>query len=55
MDNVDEANLRGIEATFNWQIMDNLSLVANYTYSNSEQQSGNFKGQAFSEIQKYMA
>lgn len=28
-DNVDKANLRGIEATFDWQIMDNLSMAAN--------------------------
>lgn len=54
-DNVDKANLRGIEATFDWQIMDNLSMAANYTYSDSEQLSGNFKGQAFSQIPKHMA
>ncbi|CDH05768.1 outer membrane pore protein, receptor for colicin I, requires TonB [Xenorhabdus bovienii str. oregonense] len=54
-DNVGKANIRGIEATMNWTILENLSLAANYTYSDSEQQSGKFKGQPLNKMPTHMA
>ncbi|MCG3470633.1 ligand-gated channel protein [Xenorhabdus bovienii] len=54
-DNVGKANIRGIEATMNWTILENLSLAANYTYSDSEQKSGKFKGQPLNKMPTHMA
>lgn len=54
-DNVDKAYLRGIEINFNWDIVEELSLATNYTYSDSEQRSGTFKGKALSKTPKHMA
>ncbi|PHM33057.1 ligand-gated channel protein [Xenorhabdus innexi] len=53
--NVDKANLRGIEATMNWDIVENLSLAANYTFSHSKQKSGKFKGQPLNKMPTHMA
>ena len=35
--NVDKANMRGIEATFNWTISPEWNLAANYTFTDTEQ------------------
>lgn len=53
--NVDKANLRGVEATMNWGVIENLSLAANYTYSYSQQKSGAFKGQPLNKMPTHMA
>ncbi|OTA19645.1 iron-regulated outer membrane virulence protein, TonB receptor family [Xenorhabdus beddingii] len=53
--NVDKANIRGIEGTINWDIVENLSLAANYTYTDSEQKSGKFKGEALNKMPTHMA
>ncbi|MDE1478057.1 ligand-gated channel protein [Xenorhabdus bovienii] len=53
--NLDKANIRGIEATLNWDIVENLSLAASYTYTESEQKSGKYKGQALNKMPKHMA
>ena len=52
--NVDEANMRGIEATTTWSASDALRLAANYTYTHSEQKSGAFKGQPLNKMPKHM-
>ncbi|KMJ44096.1 outer membrane siderophore receptor [Xenorhabdus khoisanae] len=52
--NVDKANLRGIETTMNWDIVESLSLAANYTYTESEQKSGKEKGIALNKVPKHM-
>ncbi|SFN80627.1 ligand-gated channel protein [Xenorhabdus japonica] len=52
--NVDKANLRGIESTINWDIVEDLSLAANYTYTESEQKSGKEKGIALNKVPKHM-
>ena len=40
--NVDKANMRGVEATFGWQINKDWKWNTNYTYTASEQKSGEF-------------
>ena len=52
--NVDEANMRGIETTVTWSVNDDLRLAANYTYTRSEQKSGNFRGQPLNKMPKHM-
>ncbi|MDC9621907.1 ligand-gated channel protein [Xenorhabdus sp. XENO-7] len=53
--NLDKANIRGIEATMSWDIVENVSLAANYTYTESEQKSGKYKGQSLNKMPKHMA
>ncbi|TNH44064.1 ligand-gated channel protein [Photorhabdus luminescens] len=53
--NIDKANMRGVEATMNWDIVDNWVLAANYTYTDSEQKSGYFKGKPLNKMPKHMA
>ncbi|QXF34235.1 ligand-gated channel protein [Photorhabdus luminescens] len=52
--NVQKANIRGIEATMNWDIVENWSLAANYTYTDSEQKSGKNKGKPLNKMPKHM-
>ena len=42
--NVDKANMRGVEATFGWQINKDWKWNTNYTYTASEQKGGEFQG-----------
>lgn len=44
-ENVDKAMLQGLEATFSYQPTSSLRLALNYTYTDSEQQSGEDKGE----------
>ncbi|MCW7548481.1 ligand-gated channel protein [Photorhabdus sp. APURE] len=53
--NVQKANIRGVEATMNWDIVENWSLAANYTYTDSEQKSGTHKGKPLNKMPKHMA
>lgn len=52
--NVDKASMRGVEATFGWLISPDLKLNANYTYTDTEQKSGEFKGQPLNEMPEHM-
>jgi outer membrane receptor for ferrienterochelin and colicins len=52
--NVDEANMRGVEATATWKASEALRLAANYTFTRSEQKSGNFAGQPLNKMPKHM-
>ncbi|MFC0225456.1 ligand-gated channel protein [Serratia aquatilis] len=52
--NVDEANMRGIEATAGWDITKDWKLTTNYTFTDSEQKSGQFKGKALNQMPKHM-
>ena len=52
--NVDKANMRGIEGTLTWQPVDQVRLAANYTYTRSEQKSGDFAGQPLNKMPKHM-
>ena len=53
-ENVDKANMRGIEATFGWKINDDVKLNANYTLTDTEQKSGVNKGKPLNEMPKHM-
>ncbi|HDF2341335.1 TPA: ligand-gated channel protein [Morganella morganii] len=53
--NVDKANMRGVEAIMNWQIVESVDLTANYTFTDSEQKSGDFKGKPLNKMPKHMA
>ncbi|MGG4610462.1 ligand-gated channel protein [Providencia sp. Me31A] len=53
--NVDKARMRGVELTFNWRIIDDLSFAANYTYTDTEQKSGVNKGKPLNKQPKHMA
>lgn len=52
--NVDKANMRGVEATFGWQINKDWKWNTNYTYTASEQKSGEFEGKALNQMPKHM-
>lgn len=53
-ENVDKAVMRGVEATFGWAITPNVNWLANYTYTDTEQKSGQFKGKPLNEMPKHM-
>lgn len=53
-ENVDKAQMRGVEATFDWRIIENVKLAANYTFTHSEQKSGNFKGKPLNQMPRHM-
>lgn len=52
--NVDKANMRGVETTFGWQINKDWKWNTNYTYTSSEQKSGEFQGKALNQMPKHM-
>jgi len=52
--NVNKANLRGIEATLNWQATAALRFSSNYTYSESEQKTGSNKGNPLNDTPRHM-
>ncbi|ANF81320.1 hypothetical protein A3K93_03325 [Acinetobacter sp. NCu2D-2] len=53
--NVDEAVMYGAEATFEAELAPGVNLLTNYTYTETEQKSGKFKGQPLNEMPKHMA
>lgn len=52
--NVDEANMRGLEASATWQINSDFRLASNYTFTRSEQKSGKFNGQPLNKMPRHM-
>ncbi|HBO22744.1 MAG TPA: ligand-gated channel protein [Providencia sp.] len=52
--NVDEANMRGVEVTFDWGMLENLDFATNYTYTDTEQKSGINKGKPLNKQPKHM-
>ncbi|MBS0848849.1 ligand-gated channel protein [Citrobacter sp. JGM124] len=52
--NVDKVNIRGVESTFGWKITPSLNWTANYTYTKSEQKSGQFSGKPLNKMPKNM-
>ncbi|MEQ4794753.1 TonB-dependent receptor, partial [Klebsiella variicola subsp. variicola] len=54
-ENVDKANMRGIEVTGNWTISPEWNLAANYTFTDSEQKSGAFNGKPLNKQPRHMA
>ncbi|MDO9403017.1 MAG: TonB-dependent receptor [Polaromonas sp.] len=52
--NVDSAELQGLEWTMDWKISPALSYRHSYTFAESEQTSGNFKGSPLNDIPEHM-
>lgn len=53
--NIDEVIIQGLELAGKWQALDHVSLRANYTYTDSEQKSGQNKGRPLGNAAKHMA
>lgn len=54
MKNVSDAEMKGLEFSVDYDVLSNLTASANYTYTKSEQKSGEFKGQALNKMPKHM-
>ena len=54
MKNVSEAEMKGAEFTLDYDLLDNLHASTSYTYTKSEQKSGEFKGQPLNKMPKHM-
>jgi outer membrane receptor for ferrienterochelin and colicins len=52
-ENVDEAELRGIEWTLDYNILNNLTYRQSYTFTETEQKSGQYKGEALNDTAKH--
>lgn len=52
--NVDKAMSRGVEASLGWPINEAWSLRTSYTYTDSEQKSGAYKGQPLNQLPKHL-
>lgn len=53
--NISKAIMQGLEATFGYDLTPSLRLSANYTYTRSEQKSGEFKGEPLNKQPRHMA
>ncbi|WP_228286255.1 TonB-dependent receptor domain-containing protein [Arcobacter vandammei] len=53
-ENVDKAEIKGIELTTDWYILENLKYRHSYTYTDSEQKTGIYKGYALNNLSKHM-
>lgn len=53
--NVSDAEIYGLELNGDWQVTSSLRANANYTWTHSEQQSGEYKGYALSDFPESMA
>ncbi|WP_410000345.1 ligand-gated channel protein [Halomonas sp. I1] len=51
--NVDEAVTRGVELSLSAPLADTLDLTASYTYTDSEQKSGEYKGEPLTQLPKH--
>lgn len=52
--NIDEAEMKGAEFTLDYQLIPSVTASISYTYTDSEQKTGDFKGQALNKIPKHM-
>ena len=53
--NIDEARIQGVEVAGRYQILRDVSIRGNYTYTDSEQQSGPNEGEPLTNTAKHMA
>lgn len=53
--NIDEAVIQGVEFTLDYQLLENLSISSSYTFTESEQKTGDFKGEPLNKMPKHMA
>lgn len=54
MENVDDAEMKGIEFSLDYDLLENLTASTSYTYTKTEQKSGDFKGEALNKMPKDM-
>lgn len=52
--NIDDATIQGVELTASWDATDALSFRGNYTYTDSKQKTGDFKGFPLARTPKHM-
>lgn len=53
--NISKADMHGVELSLDYRLLDNLKLSSSYTYTDSEQKSGDFKGKPLNKMPKHMA
>lgn len=53
--NVDKAMMRGVELDSQWRLAQQVTMGFNYTYTESEQKSGDFSGKPLNQLPKHMA
>ena len=53
--NIDEAEMQGVEMSVNYWLSDTVQLKADYTYTDSEQKTGEFAGEPLNKMPKQMA
>ncbi|MDD0842478.1 TonB-dependent receptor domain-containing protein [Pseudomonas sp. Gutcm_11s] len=53
-ENVDKAELKGVEFTLDYRLLDNLMYRHSYTYTSTEQKSGQYKGEPLNDVAKHM-
>lgn len=53
-ENIDTAKLKGLEFTLDWKILDTLTYRHSYTYAETEQTSGTYKGSPLNDIPEHM-
>lgn len=53
--NIDEAVLQGVEVTADWEITDTITLRASYTYTDSEQKTGDYAGLPLARTPRHIA
>lgn len=54
MNNVSDAEMKGLEFTLDYDVLENLRASTSYTYTESEQKSGEFKGKPLNKMPKHM-
>lgn len=54
-DNIDEASMQGVELSLDYGITPALTFSSSYTYTDSEQKSGEFEGEPLNKIPRHMA
>jgi len=52
--NIDDAVTQGIELSIDYRIRSNLSFTGNYTYTDSEQKTGAYKGSPLNQLPKHL-
>lgn len=52
--NIDEATMSGVELALDYDIIDELSWNASYTFTRSEQKTGDFKGEPLNKMPRHM-
>jgi len=52
--NIDEAVMKGVEFSVNYRLTQDIKLTASYTYTDSEQKTGDFKGEPLNKMPEHM-